>query len=122
MNFLSVAFLTLTTSQMDPQLMPLPPPLFNPRARISWEQFELQQILAFIRSQPEPKTRDSPEIISANTRNAASLKTSIVEFLSSPELRPQPSHLFALAEAHWKRKVLLWRIFPFNSLPAEIIV
>lgn len=107
---------------MDPQLMPLPPPLFNPRARISWEQFELQQILAFIRSQPEPKTRDSPEIISANTRNAASLKTRIVQLLSSPELRTQPSHLFALAEAHWKRKVLLWRIFPFNSLPAEIIV
>jgi hypothetical protein len=107
---------------MDPQLMPLPPPLFNPRARISWEQFELQQILAFVRSQPEPKTRDSPEIISANTRNAANLKAHIAQLLSSPQLCTQPSHLLALAEAHWKRKVLLWRIFPFNSLPAEIIV
>ncbi|KAN0133197.1 hypothetical protein V8E53_008921 [Lactarius tabidus] len=102
--------------------MPLPPPLFNPRARISWEQFELQHILEFIRSQPVPKTRDSPEIISANTKNAANLKTRIAQLLSSPQLCTQPSHLLALAEAHWKRKVLLWRIFPFNSLPAEIIV
>ena len=107
---------------MDPQFMPLPPPLFNPRAGISWEQFELQQILVFIRSQPEPQTRDPPEIISSNKGNAANLKTRIAQILSSPQLSTQPSYLFALAEAHWKRKVLLWRTFPFNTLPAEIIV
>lgn len=107
---------------MDPQLMPLPPPLFNPRARISWEQFEQQQLLGFIRSQPEPQTRDSLEIISTNTRNAAFLKARIAQILGSPQLSTQPSHLIALAEAYWRRKVLIWRTFPFNSLPAEIIV
>ena len=120
--YLSFFFLTLTTLQMDLQLMPLPPPLFNPRAGISWEQFEQQQILGFIRSQPEPKTQDSPEIISTNTRNAAFLKARIAQILGSPQLGTQPSDLIALAEAYWRRKVLLWRIFPFNSLPAEIIV
>ena len=107
---------------MDPQFMPLPPPLCNPRARISWDQFELQQILVFMRSQPEPLSRDPDEIISANKRDAAILKARIAEILRSPQLTTQPSQLFTLAEAHWKRKVLLWRTFPFNSLPEEIIV
>ncbi|KAF8274157.1 hypothetical protein EI94DRAFT_1714845 [Lactarius quietus] len=89
---------------MDPQLMPLPPPLFNPRARMSWDQFELQQILIFIHGQPEPASATRPRSY------------------RSPQLSTHPSHLFTLAEAHWKRKVLLWRTFPFNSLPAEIIV
>ena len=102
--------------------MSLPPSLFKPKEKTSWEQFELQQVLGFIRSQPEPKTRDSPEIISANTRSAANLKTHIAQLLSSPQLYTQTSHLHALVEAHWKRKPLLWRLFPLNSLPAEIIV
>lgn len=100
----------------------MPPTLIDPRLGISWEQFEYQRILEFLRSQPEPQTRDSPEIISANTENATRLKDHIAQILSYPELSTQPSLLADLAEATWRRKVLLWRTFPFDSLPAEIIV
>lgn len=120
--FICFPFLPLTALQMDPQLMPLPPPLFNPKATISWNQFEQLQILAFLRSQPEPQAHDPPETISINTRNAATLKTHIAQILGSPQLSTQPSHLVALAEAYWRRKVLLWRTFPFNNLPSEIVV
>ncbi|KAH9049392.1 hypothetical protein EDB84DRAFT_1453741 [Lactarius hengduanensis] len=100
----------------------MPPPLIDPRLGISWEQFEYQRILEFLRSQLEPQTRDSPEIISTNTENATRLKYHIAQILSYPELSTQPSLLADLAEATWRRKVLLWRTFPFDSLPAEIIV
>ncbi|KAH9044548.1 hypothetical protein EDB85DRAFT_2079995 [Lactarius pseudohatsudake] len=100
----------------------MPPPLIDPRLGISWEQFEYQRILEFLRSQPEPQTRDSPEIISTNTENATRLKYHIAQILSYPELSTQPSLLADLAEATWRRKVLLWRTFPFDSLPAEIII
>ncbi|KAH9004084.1 hypothetical protein EDB86DRAFT_2130385 [Lactarius hatsudake] len=100
----------------------MPPLLVDPRIGISWEQFEYQRILEFLRSQPEPQTRDSPEIISANTEIAARHKDRIAQLLNYPELSTQPSLLADLAEATWKRKVLLWRTFPFDSLPAEIIV
>ncbi|KAH9178780.1 hypothetical protein EDB89DRAFT_978679 [Lactarius sanguifluus] len=100
----------------------MPPPLVDPRVGISWEQFEYQRILEFLRSQPEPQTRDSPEIISTNTEGAARLKDHIAQVLSYPELSTQPSLLADLAEATWRRKVILWRTFPFDSLPSEIIV
>ncbi|KAH9065807.1 hypothetical protein EDB87DRAFT_1593236 [Lactarius vividus] len=98
------------------------PPLIDPKVGITWEQFEYQRIFEFLRSQPEPQTRDSPEIISTNMENAARLKGHIAQLLSYPELSTQPSLLADLAEASWRRKALLWRTFPFDSLPAEIIV
>ncbi|KAI9444866.1 hypothetical protein H4582DRAFT_1911764 [Lactarius indigo] len=100
----------------------MPPQLIDPRVGISWEQFEHQRILEFLRSQPEPQTCDPPEIISTNKENTARLKDHIAQILSYPELITQPSLLADLAEATWRRKVLLWRTFPFNSLPTEIIV
>ncbi len=107
---------------MDPSFMPLPPPLFNPRAGMTWAHFELQQTLAFLRGQPDPRIRDSPEKISNFRRKATYLKTHMAQLLGSPQLSTQPSHLIALAEASWKRNVLLWRTFPFSSLPEDVIV
>ncbi|KAI0308142.1 hypothetical protein B0F90DRAFT_1813458 [Multifurca ochricompacta] len=107
---------------MDHQSTPLPPPLINTRERITWEQFENRQIFDYLRNQPDPNAPDSDELILSNKELAAQLKVRIAQFLSSPQLPNQRSNLIALGEAYCKRKILLWRLFPFNDLPVEIVI
>lgn len=106
---------------MNPHMTPLPPSLANHRPTGSWEQFEQRQILELIRNQPEPKVFDNEELL-ANRRQAAELKARICQYQRSIQRPVQPPHLTALRGALCKLKVLLWRMFPFNDLPVEIVL
>ena len=108
------------TLQMDPRMAPLPPPLTNFVPTVTWEPFEQRQILEFLRSQPEPQAHD-PEELSANRRQAAEIKAYILPYQHFSRQQIQPSHLAGLGYAWCKRKLLLWRTFPFNDLPVEIV-
>lgn len=106
---------------MDPRNVPVPPPLTNFRPTMAWEQFEQRQILEFLRTQPEPQARD-PEELLANQRQAAEIKARLSPYQHLPRQQIQPSHLVGIGQAWCKLKLLLWRIFPFNDLPVEIVV
>jgi F-box-like len=104
---------------------PVPPPPNGRRSGGSWEQFEQYKILELIRSLPEPKPYNHEELL-ANRRQAAELRTRISQYQLSLQ-RPiqhgnQHSHITALGGAICRLKVLLWRMFPFNDLPVEIVV
>ncbi len=104
---------------MTPQTNPVRPPLR--RTAASWEQFEQRQILELIRSQPEPKAYNYEELL-VNRRQAAELKARISQSHRSLQRPMQHSQITALSGAICRLKVLLWRMFPFNDLPVEIIV
>ena len=106
---------------MDPRTAPLPPPLTNFVPTATWEPFEQRQILEFLHSQPEPQAHD-PEELSANRRQAAEIKAYILPYRHFPREQIQPSHLAGLGYAWCRLKLLLWRTFPFNDLPVEIVV
>ena len=104
---------------------PVPPPPNGRRSGGSWEQFEQYKILELIRSLPEPRPYNHEELL-ANRRQAAELRTRISQYQLSLQ-RPiqhgnQHSHITALGGAICRLKVLLWRMFPFNDLPVEIVV
>jgi F-box-like len=107
------------TSQMNPG--PVPPPLNGRRTAGSWEQFEQRQILELIRSLPDPKAYNHEELL-ANRRQAAELRARISQYQHSLQRPIQQSHITALSGAICRLKVLLWRMFPFNNLPVEIVV
>ena len=106
---------------MDPQVYTLPPQIIIPGTEMTWMQFEYQCVLGSLRNQPEPKIRDQAELLFSKML-AAQLKDRIFLFLCSPQLLNQPANLRAVAGALCKRKLLLWRTFPFNDLPVEIVV
>ena len=105
---------------MTPQTKSMPPPLDGRRTAASWEQFEQRQILELIRSLPEPKPYNRDEI-SANRRQAAELRARISQHQHSRQRPTQHSQITALSGAVCRLKVLLWRMFPINNLPVEIV-
>ncbi|KAF8506770.1 hypothetical protein F5888DRAFT_33023 [Russula emetica] len=107
---------------MTSQTNPVPPPLNGRRTAADWQQFEQRQILELIRGLPEPKAYNHEDLL-ANRRQAAELRARIYQYKRSLE-QPirQQSHVAALNGAICKLKVLLWRMFPFNNLPVEIVV
>lgn len=107
------------TSQMNPD--PAPPPLNGRRTAGSWEQFEQRQILELIRSLPEPQAYNHEELL-ANRRQAAELRARISQYQHSLQRPVQQSHITTLSGAICRLKVLLWRMFPFNNLPVEIVI
>ena len=106
---------------MTSQKNPVPPPLNGRRPAGSWEQFEQRQILELIRSLPEPKAYNHEELL-VNRRQAAELRARISQYQHSLQRPIQQSHVTALSGAICRLKVLLWRMFPFNNLPVEIVV
>ncbi|KAI0257204.1 hypothetical protein BJV78DRAFT_1160939 [Lactifluus subvellereus] len=106
---------------MGPQVFTLPPLIIIPGTEMTWAQFEHHCVLASLRSQPEPKIRDQAEL-SSDKMLAAQLKDRIFQFLCSPQLLNQPANLRAVAGALCRRKLLLWRTFPFDDLPVEIVI
>jgi len=101
--------------------IPLPPPLTNFRPTATWEQFEQGQIRGFLLSQPEPKSRN-PEELLVDRRRAAEIKAFISPYQHRPPQQIPPSHLVDLGSAWCTLNLLLWRTFPFNDLPVEIVV
>ena len=108
------------TFQMDPRMAPLPPPLTNFVPTVAWETFEQHQILESLRSQAEPQARD-PEELSANRRQVAEIKAYILPYRHFHPQQIQLSHLVELGRAWFRFKLLLWRTFPINDLPVEIV-
>ncbi|KAH9982823.1 hypothetical protein BGW80DRAFT_47567 [Lactifluus volemus] len=107
---------------MGSQLIPLPPLTIIPGTNLTWESFEHHFILELLRRQPEPTIHEPAEISANNRMFSTQLKALIFQLLSSSQLLSQPANLRALAEAWCNRKVLLWRSFPFNNLPVEIVI
>ena len=109
------------TSQTNPA-PPLLTPLTTRRTAAEWEQFEQPQILELIRRLPEPIRPFSRGEILAQRRQAAGFRARISQYQRSLQGPMQPSHIAALSAAKCRLKVLLWRMFPFNSLPVEIVI
>lgn len=110
-------------SQMNPEL---PSPTGNGRSSAaSWEQFEQSKMLELIRSLPEPKAYHHEEL-SAIRRQAAELRTRISQYQHALQRPIQHEnkhyHITALGGAICRLKIILWRMFPFNNLPVEIVV
>jgi hypothetical protein len=101
-------------------MAPLPPPLTNFVPTVTWEMFEQHQILESLRSQAEPQARDLEEL-SANRRQAAEIKAHILRYQHFHPQQIQPSQLVELGYAWCRVKLLLWRTFPINDLPVEIV-
>ena len=102
-------------------MTPLPSALTNRRPpKPTWEQFEQHLILEVIRKQPEPRAYNHEERL-ASRRQAAELKARISQFQHSLQRPVHQSDVKALGGAMCKLKVLLWRMFPFNDLPVEIV-
>jgi hypothetical protein len=97
-----------------------PPPLTGLKPGATWEQFEQRLTFEHLRCQPEPTAR-SPEAVLADRTEAAELKARIFEYGLYPEERIQASHAATLRFAWCKLGILLWRTFPFDHLPVEIV-
>ncbi|KAI9512513.1 hypothetical protein F5148DRAFT_849456 [Russula earlei] len=83
----------------------------NRKVPATLEQFVQYQILETIRRQPEPKALD-PQLLLVCGRRAAEIKARLPQYQNS---RKDFAQLTAM------RHVLLWRTFPFNDLPVEIV-
>jgi F-box-like len=105
---------------MDTHMTPLPSALTNRRPKPTWEQFEQHLMLEVIRKQPEPRAHNHEERL-ANRKQAAELSTRIFQYQHSLQRPVHQSDVKALSGAMCKLKVLLWRMFPFNDLPVEIV-
>ena len=106
---------------MTSQTNPVQPPLNGRRTAASWEQFEQRQILELIHSLPEPKGYNHQELL-ANRIQVVELRDRIAPDQRSLQRPVQNSNATALSGAICRLKVLLWRMFPFNKLPVEIVV
>ena len=106
--------------QMNPHMTPSHSSLTGRRPAGNWEQFEQRQILELIRSQPEPRAHN-PEELFAYRRQAAEIKARISQYHHSLQRPIQHAQITNLGGALCRLKVLLWRIFPFNELPVEIV-
>jgi hypothetical protein len=108
---------------MTSKTNPVSPPLNGRRTVGSWEQFEQRQVLELIRNLPEPKVYHHEELLLIR-RQAAELRACISQYQRSlASQRPvQDSQIATLSGARCRLKVLLWRMFPFNKLPVEIVV
>ncbi|KAI0045208.1 hypothetical protein FA95DRAFT_1521734 [Auriscalpium vulgare] len=104
---------------------PPPPPLpENPKDARSYDQWEEDVIVEYLRRQPEPTGPDSYEKAKENLILAGRYKARIEVIVNNlPELVNRTDLKIAdtLAEATWKRKVLLYRLFPINRMPVEIL-
>ncbi|KAI0275001.1 hypothetical protein BC834DRAFT_946818 [Gloeopeniophorella convolvens] len=103
---------------------PLPPrPALKLGPPMTLGQFENQQILVALRRMPVPEARDSKEVVARYRKTAAAYKARILNMQAAPQLALQrdPNAPHALADARIKRALLLWRLFPINDLPVEII-
>jgi hypothetical protein len=107
---------------MTSQTNLVPPPPNGRRAVVNWEQFEQRQMLELIRCLPEPKGSFTHEELLANRKQIAELRAYIYQFQRSIQRPIQHSHIQALSGARCRLKILVWRMFPFNNLPVEIIV
>ncbi|KAH9968627.1 hypothetical protein BC827DRAFT_1263144 [Russula dissimulans] len=83
---------------------------------VTRDKFIERQMLSSIGNLPEPRPRD-PEELLALGRQAAELKDRIAQYGGDTM-----DELAASARLLAMRQELLWRIFPFNDLPVEIIV
>ena len=106
---------------MNAYMTSAPHPLANSIPHETWDQFVERRTLELVRSLPEPKAYSHDELL-ANKRQAVELKANIHRYRYS--LRPpiQASNTLAIGEACCQLRLLLWRIFPFNKLPVEIVV
>ncbi|KAF8482015.1 hypothetical protein DFH94DRAFT_417737 [Russula ochroleuca] len=105
---------------MNTHMTPLPPAPTIRRPAPTWEQFEQRLILEVVRNQPEPRAHNHEELL-ANRRQAAELRARISKYQRSLQRPVDQSHVKALSEAICRLKVLVWRMFPFNDLPVEIV-
>ncbi|KAI0315257.1 hypothetical protein OF83DRAFT_1266417 [Amylostereum chailletii] len=98
--------------------------------RASYDSWEVFTIKAFLRSLPEPTGPDPPELVAENRRLLERYKARVRYMLSHMNtLNPQERLEWykgpiaeQLAEAVWKPKILLCRLFPINDLPVEILL
>lgn len=99
------------------------PPFNGRRTVASWEQLEQRMVLELIRTLPEPKVYHHEELLAIRGQ-AAELRAQISKYQHSvrSQRHVQESHVTALSGARCRLKVLLWRMFPFNNLPVEIVL
>ncbi|TFY82085.1 hypothetical protein EWM64_g1934 [Hericium alpestre] len=95
---------------------------------MNYDQWEDTIYKAYLRKQPEPTAPESEERKAELMGIADRFKertAKIATILQSRTLRNvnEVERLIdSLAEARWKRCVILWRLFPFKQLPTEIVV
>ncbi|TFY70542.1 hypothetical protein EVG20_g2455 [Dentipellis fragilis] len=87
----------------------------------TYQQWEEDTVRVYLSHQPEPSGPDSAEKIEELKKWAAVYKLRIAKISNCSG--PIPKRLIdALAEAKWKRMMILFRLFEWYKLPTEIIL
>ena len=114
------ATLLITVVQMKAHTTPTPLPLSALRTPEAWEKLEKDRMLEILNSLPEPQSYLTHEQLLAYKRQVMDLRVRINRHRHHKPL--QDAHVALLRDSMCQLRILLWRMFPFNKLPVEIIV
>lgn len=113
----------------QPQLVRYPPAVRDPSRPVNYDEFYGDDLMKqWLQKLPDPKPM-RPDLKEAHdascARDSAALKIRIAELEARKRSATSVANLNelnkAISEAKFKRNLQLWRIFPINSMPPEIL-